>query len=489
MYYIGIDLGTSLIKCMLMDEAGRVCGLVSGPVTTLYPQPGWSEQEPDAWWETTKSLLKELISGYPAEEIAGIGLSGQMHGLVILDEEDQVIRPAILWNDARTGKEVTYLNEVIGRENLSHYTANIAFAGFTAPKILWLRKNEPENFRRIRKVLLPKDYLSYRLTGVYATDYSDASGTLLLDVQHRCWSPVMLQLCSLKEEQMPKLYESYAPIGTLTPEIAAELGLTTGVKVAAGASANAAAAIGTGTVGDDQCNISLGSSGTLFISSTDFMVDKFNALHSFDHADGNYHLLGCMLCAESARTWWMEDVLQAHGTEGEPKITEEDLGRNQVWFVPYLMGERSPHNDPDARGTFIGMRMDSSRKDMSQAVLEGVAFAIRDSMEIARSLGFSISHSTISGDGARIGIWQKILANVLNVRLEQVANEEGACFGAAILAAVACGAYTDVESAADILVHIENVIEPDPEIVARYEECYFRYREIYPVLKPLYAIL
>ncbi len=311
-----------------------------------------------------------------------------MHGLVVLDEHDQVIRPAILWNDGRTAREVDYLNQTVGKDKLSAWTANIAFAGFTAPKVLWMREHEPENFARIKKVMLPKDYINYILTGVHCTDYSDASGMLLLDVEHKRWSKEMLDLCGLTEDQMPKLFESYEAVGTLKPDVAAQLGLSPEVKVCAGAGDNAAAAVGTGTVGDGACNISLGTSGTIFISSEKFGVDPNNALHAFAHADGHYHLMGCMLSAASCNKWLMEDVFQTkdYGAEQAP-ITPDKLGNNHVFFLPYLMGERSPINDTNARGTFVGMTMDTTRSDLTQAMLEGVAFAIRDSLEVARSLG------------------------------------------------------------------------------------------------------
>lgn len=286
MLYAGVDLGTSAVKLLLMDGEGKIRKIVSKEYPLYFPHPGWSEQKPEDWFEQTMEGLKELLEGSDKSELAGISFGGQMHGLVILDKEDQVIRPAILWNDGRTSEETDYLNQTIGKEKLSEYTANIAFTGFTAPKVLWVKKNEPENFEKIEKIMLPKDYLAYRLSGVHCTDVSDASGMLLLDVKNRCWSEEMLEICGIRKEQMPKIFESYEAVGTLLPEIAEELGVSTEVKVVAGAGDNAAAAVGTGTVGDGMCNISLGTSGTIFISSEKFGVDKFNALHAFAHADG-----------------------------------------------------------------------------------------------------------------------------------------------------------------------------------------------------------
>lgn len=289
MYYIGVDLGTSAVKLLLMEADGSIKNIVSKEYPLSFPNPGWSEQKPEDWWNAVVAGIKELTDGFEKDKVAGISFGGQMHGLVILDSEDNVIRPAILWNDGRTTKETNYLNNVIGKDKLSQYTANIAFAGFTAPKILWVKENEPKNFKKIAKIMLPKDYIAYKMTGVHSCDYSDASGMLLMDVKNKCWSKEMMEICDVKEEQLPKLYESFEVTGNLTESAAAELGLTTNCKIAAGAGDNAAAAVGTGTVGDGGCNISLGTSGTIFISSKEFGVDKFNALHSFAHADGNYH--------------------------------------------------------------------------------------------------------------------------------------------------------------------------------------------------------
>ena len=408
-----------------------------------------------------------------------------MHGLVVLDKEDKVIRPAILWNDGRTGEETDYLNQVIGKDKLSEYTANIAFAGFTAPKILWMKNKEPENFAKIEKIMLPKDYLAYKLSGVHCTDVSDASGMLLLDVKNRCWSDEMCEICGIRKEQLAQIFESYEVVGTLLPEIAEELGLSADVKVIAGAGDNAAAAVGTGTVGDGMCNISLGTSGTIFISSRSFCVDSNNALHAFAHADGKYHLMGCMLSAASCNKWWMDDII---GTSDYAKEQAEitGLGENHVFFLPYLMGERSPHNNPNARGTFIGMTMDTTRADMTQAVLEGVAFALRDSFEVAKSLGIHIERTKICGGGAKSPLWKKIMANVLGIKVDMIESEEGPGYGGAILAAVGCGEFASVEEAADKLVKVVGTVEPDPELTAKYEERYQQFRQIYPACKELF---
>ena len=488
MYYIGVDLGTSAVKLLLMEGSGKICNIVSKEYPLFFPHPGWSEQNPEDWFAQSMEGIKELTEGIDRKEVAGIGFGGQMHGLVTLDKDDNVIRPAILWNDGRTGEETEYLNTVIGKEKLSQYTANIAFAGFTAPKILWMQKHEPENFKKVVKIMLPKDYLAYRLSGSFCTDVSDASGMLLLDVKNRCWSKEMLEICHITEEQLPKLYESWQVVGNLKAEVAKELGFSEDVKVVAGAGDNAAAAVGTGTVGDGQCNISLGTSGTIFISSKTFGVDSNNALHSFDHADGYYHLMGCMLSAASCNKWWMDEIIGTKDYAQEQKAITK-LGENHVYFLPYLMGERSPHNNPDARGTFIGLTMDTTREDMTQAVLEGVAFAIRDSFEVAKSLGIQIERTKICGGGAKSPLWRRMIANVLNIKVDRIESEEGPALGGAMLAAVACGVFSSVEEAAEKIVRVTETIEPEPELVEKYERQYQKFAKIYPTVKDLFTEL
>ena len=334
--------------------------------------------------------------------------------------------------------------------------------------------------------MLPKDYLAYRLTGTFCTDVSDASGMLIFDVKNKCWSEEMLKICGIRKDQVAKIYESYECVGTLKPEVAALLKLPESVRVAAGAGDNAAAAVGTGTVGDGQCNISLGTSGTIFVSSEKFCVDSNNAIHAFAHANGKYHLMGCMLSAASCNKWWMDEIIGTKDYAGEQeKITK--LGENHVFFLPYLMGERSPHNNPDARGTFIGMSMDTTRDDMTQAVLEGVAFAIRDSFEIARSLGIPITRTKICGGGAKSPLWRKIVANVLGIPVDIMKSEEGPGLGGAMLAAVVCGEYTSVEDAASHIVKVVDTVEPDPDLVKKYDEKYQKFAKIYPALKDIYS--
>ena len=489
-YYIGIDLGTSAMKLLLVRADGEILNTVTKEYPLEFPKNGWSQQNPEDWKKALFEGIPELLLGFEVSLVKGIGAGGQMHGLVVLDENDEVIRPAILWNDGRTEKEVEYLNESVGKDKLSEMTANIAFAGFTAPKILWLKENEPKNFARISKIMLPKDYVNYILTGIHSCDYSDASGMLLLDVKNKCWSSKMLEICSVKEEQLPRLFESYEVIGKVLPEIAKMLGLPEGVIVCAGAGDNAAAAVGTGVVGEGGCNISLGTSGTVFISSEKFGVDETNSLHAFAHADGGWHLMGCMLSAASCNKWLMEDILNTTDYEGEQaKITEDMLGENDVYFLPYLMGERSPINDTNARGTFIGMTMNTKREELTLAVLEGVAFAIRDSVEVAKSLGIEINSSKLCGGGAKSPLWRRILANVLNIELEIPKTEQGPGMGGAMLAMVALGEYDTVSDAAKHLTSVSCVIKPDRELAEKYEKKYQKFRKIYPACKSLFAEL
>lgn len=484
MQYIGIDLGTSSVKLLLMQQDGKLLSSISKEYPVSYPKPGWSEQNPEDWLRQTLAGFAELLSSEHADKsrIRGIGIGGQMHGLVALDQNDQVIRPAILWNDGRTEQETAFLNTEIGKIQLSEYTGNIAFAGFTAPKLLWMKKHEKEKFETINKIMLPKDYLVYMLTGAFTTDVSDASGMLLLDVKNRQWSEEMLAICGIQEQMLPAVHESYEISGYVKTEILESLGLAGSIAVVAGAGDNAAAAIGTGTVENGSCNISIGTSGTLFVASDTFRIGENNAIHAFGHANGKYHLMGCMLSAASCLKWWLEDILNTEDYQGEQKDIK-GLGDNPVYFLPYLMGERSPHNDPNVRGAFLGLGMDTTRTQMLQAVLEGVAFALKDSLEIARSLGIEIEKTKLCGGGAKSPIWQEILANILDLNVELLETEEGPALGGAILAAVACGEYATVEAAAKAIVKIKKTIVPRKVLVEVYQKKYEVFRKLYPALK------
>lgn len=482
--YLGIDLGTSGTKILLVSACGEVLKEITKNYGVCYPKEGWSEQSPELWLDAAYEGVRELMEGEDASEVKGISFGGQMHGLVILDGNGEVIRPCILWNDGRTQAQTDYLNNVIGKENLSKYTGNIAFAGFTAPKILWVKENEPENFAKIAKIMLPKDYLAYKLTGVHSTDYSDASGMLLLDVENKRWSDEMCGICSVKKEWLPTLYESYDVIGTLTEEAAEKLGLSADVIVTAGAGDNAAAAIGTGTVGGGACNISLGTSGTIFISGDKFGVDDKNALHSFAHADGKWHLMGCILSAASCRKWWLEDILGSSDYAGDENDAAE--GESGIIYLPYLMGERSPHNDVNAKGAFIGLGAASTKGQMSRAVMEGVAFALKDCMAIAVSQGIDVRKTRICGGGAKSALWKQIVADVLEIPVESPVTEQGPAYGAAILAMVGAGEYGDVIAAAEKLVKTKETVYPSDNL-EYYRKKYKNFRALYPALKEIFA--
>lgn len=485
--YIGIDLGTSSVKLMLVDGDGQIRNTITKNYSVHYPRRDWSEQNASDWWCAVCEALPELLEGFDGQAVQGIGVAGQMHGLVVLDNNDNVIRPTILWNDGRTHKETAYLNEVIGKKKLFEQTGNIAFAGFTAPKLLWLRENEPENFARISKIMLPKDYINYSLTGTHCTDYSDAAGMLLLDVKNKRWSKEMLDICGIDESQMPRLYESFEVVGCIRQNLAERFGINPRAVVVAGAGDNAAAAIGTGTVGNGKCNISLGTSGTIFVSSDRFLGNEKQAVHSFCHSDGGYHLMGCILSAASCNKWFCEEVLRTadYGAE-EANISYDKLGKNEVFFVPYLMGERSPINDTNATGIFIGLRPNTSRADMYQAVLEGVAFAIKDNLQIIEQFGIDVRSSCLCGGGAKSKLWREILANVLDIELNIPVTEQGPGYGSVILAMVGTGRFDSVKTASDKVFEIKETVTPSKELSILYANRYEKYRKIYPAVKELY---
>lgn len=489
MYFIGIDIGTTSVKLIAIDEQGSVVRSAVRDYPIYFPKTLWSEQNPEDWWSRTIDGLKELIADLDKDEIKAVSFSGQMHGLVVLDEKDQVIRPAILWNDQRTEQECRYLNEVIGQQIISDWTGNLALTGFTAPKVLWLRRNEPEHFARVKKIMLPKDYVAYKMSGAFATDMSDASGTLYLDVKNRKWSAQMLELLGISEEQLPKLYESYQTVGTLKKELTGELGLNETVQVVIGGGDQAVAAVGGGVVEADSCSLSLGTSGVVFASTDRFFVDENNSLHSFCHANGKYHQMGVTLAAAASLKWWVEEVNRSADFDGLLKEAEEAEIDDQVFFLPYLMGERTPHNDPNCRGTFIGMNMTHQRKHLTRAVLEGVAFSLRDTFEIMKKMGIGISRISINGGGAKSRLWCSIISDVLNVKVVKLNTNEGPAYGAAILAAVGHGLFDTVESACSTFVKITETIEPDAGRAAQYDKKYEKFREIYPATRELFVKL
>ncbi len=489
MYFIGIDIGTTSVKIIAIDEKGNVVKSLSKDYPIYFPKPLWSEQNPEDWWSQTYSGLKELTAGLDKNQVEAISFSGQMHGLVTLDEKDQVIRPAILWNDQRTEKECIYLNEEIGQKKISRWTGNRALTGFTAPKVLWMRENEPDNFVRISKLMLPKDYLAYRMSGVFATDMSDASGTLYLDVKNRTWSKPMIELLGVSEEMLPELYESYETVGTIKRELARELGLKDSVKIVIGGGDQAVAAIGGGVVGNEACSLSLGTSGVVFAATDSFFADEMNSLHSFCHANGKYHLMGVTLAAAASLKWWVEEVNKSGDFDGMLMEAEEAGIKDDVFYLPYLMGERTPHNDPYCRGTFIGMNMTHQRKHLTRAVLEGVAFSLRDTFEIMKGMGISIPTISINGGGAKSRLWCSIIADVLNARVVKLNTNEGPAYGAAILAAVGAGFFESVDAACGAFIKITESIEPNENNVELYNQKYEKYKEIYPATKELFRKL
>lgn len=473
--YLGIDLGTSAVKLLAVTGRGEIAGEADESYPAIYPASGMCEQSPYDWIAAISCAMRKLDLG--KGDVLGIAVGGQMHGSVVLDGEGRSVRPCILWNDGRAHEETKYLNETVGEKALIRMTGNIAFAGFTAPKLMWIKRHEPENFARIRKIMLPKDYVVYRLTGSFTTDMSDASGTLLYDVGRGAWSEEMCRICSADRDMLPEALRSFEIAGRLSKEGAELLGLETGIPVMAGAADNAAAATGTGAVGTDGCNISLGTSGTVFIC-TDGYRQGGGEMHSFRHADGGYHLMGCMLSAAECNRWWTQSVCRSDYASEQADMPAP--GSAGVLFLPYMMGERSPHNDTDARSAFIGMRPSTTRAEMGLAVMEGVSFGLRDILERA---GVRVGRARICGGGARSALWRKITASALGLTLETVATEKGPAYGAALLAMTGCGEYNSLKAACDACVKVTGEIPPDDELRARYDELYKIYAGLYPALR------
>ena len=489
MNFMGVDLGTSSVKIIVMDESGQVTASISKEYNVSYPKIGWAEQNPEDWWKATRDGIRDLlrISDIDGTTVSGIGFSGQMHGLVLLDRDGIVLRPAILWCDQRTQEECDYLNNEIGRDKISQYTGNMALTGFTAPKLLWVKKHEKEIFARVAHVLLPKDYIRYKLTGVYATDVSDASGMLMLDVKERKWSREMLAILDIKEECLPRVYESFEVTGKLTKEAAECTGLTEETVVVGGAGDQSAGAVGTGVVENGILSVALGTSGVVFANSDNYEVDEANRLHSFCHSNGRWHQMGVMLSAASCLKWWVEDINKDVEGDAFEKLLSEageaPVGSRGLVFLPYLMGERTPYNNPDARGVFLGLNITSSRGDMTRSVLEGVCFGLRDSLEILKSLKIPVEAVRVSGGGSASQLWRQILADVFGVKVQIVNSKEGPAYGAAILAAVGCGLYRTVDEACKKLIKVKAAVDPIPENILEYDKVYRIYTGLYPILK------
>jgi xylulokinase len=468
---VGLDVGTTGVKALALSADGDVLARAEESYELSTPQPGWSEQDPEDWWQAAQRALATL-GGEPT----AIGLSGQMHGLVVLDEQEQVLRPAILWNDQRTEAECIEIEERVGLARLIALTGNRALTGFTAPKLLWLRRHEPDTFARIAHVLLPKDYVRLRLTGERAIDVADASGTLLFDVAERRWSDEMLDALELDAGWLPRSLESPAVSG----ETAA------GVPVAAGAGDQAAAAVGVGVDRPGPVSVVLGTSGVVFAALPAFAADPQARVHAFCHAvPGAWHAMGVMLSA-AASLQWLRNTLAAGGYD-------ELLGDAETWppgtegltFLPYLTGERTPHADPHARAAFAGLTSRHDRGALVRAVLEGVAYGLRDSLELLRELGVEPHAGHVSGGGARSELWLRILASVLNLPIQRTAADEGSAYGAALLGGVAAGVFADVHEAVSTCVRLVDTIEPDPQWVDVYERGYRRFQQLYPALRPL----
>jgi xylulokinase len=468
---IGLDVGTTGVKALALDPAGNVVARAEAEYPLATPRPGWAEQDPEDWWRAAERCLAEVGGG----NVVGIGLSGQMHGLVPLDEAERVIRPAILWNDQRTGAECAEIEQRLGLGRLLELTGNRALPGFTAPKLLWLRRHEPEAFARLRHVLLPKDYVRLRLTGEHAIDVADASGTLLLDVAARRWSDEVLATLELDPAWLPPVLES--------PDVSGRT--AAGVPVAAGAGDQAAAALGVGVVDPGPASVVLGTSGVVFAALPAFRADAEGRVHVFCHAvPGGWHAMGVMLSAAGSLQWFRDRF--APGTSFDALLAEAAVwppGAEGLLFAPYLAGERTPHADPDARAAFVGLELRHDRGALCRAVLEGVAYGLRDSLELLRALGVEVTAGRVSGGGARGRLWLEIVASILGVPLELTAVEEGSAYGAALLGGVAGGVFPDVRTAVEQCVRVRETIEPDPAWRAAYEDGYARFRRLYAATK------
>lgn len=493
-YLLGIDVSTTATKALLMDETGRVVAVASSEYDYQTPQPLWTEQEPALWWEAGIQSIRQVLheSGVDAGDIRGIGLTGQMHGLVLLDEQGNVLRPAILWNDQRTSAQCDTIRTLLGKDRLVQITGNDALTGFTAPKILWVKENEPEYFERTRQILLPKDFMRFRLTGEYATDKAGAAGTLLMNVRRRDWSRDLLDALEIREEWLPPTHEGTEVTGTVSRAAAQLTGLREGTPVVAGGGDQAAQAVGVGAIREGIIAVTLGTSGVVFASANEPFIEPEGRLHAFCHAVPNrWHLMGVMLSAAGSLRWYRDTV--APGTDFPDLIAEAEnvpAGADGLLFLPYLTGERTPHPDPNVRGSFVGLTVRHGRPQMTRAVLEGVAFGLRDNFNLMRRAGLPLPDQVrISGGGARSPIWRQIIADILNTELVTVNTTEGAAFGAALLAAVGTGVWSSVDAACDATIRVGEKTEPNVDAGPTYTFFHQRYQELYPALKEHYESL
>ncbi|MCS7248173.1 MAG: xylulokinase [Anaerolineales bacterium] len=491
MYFCGIDVSTTATKALLVNEEGEVIATATKEYSFETPKPLWSEQHPDLWWEATRVALRSVLqqSGINSSEIGAIGLTGQMHGLVLLDRQGNVLRPAILWNDQRTQKQCEEIHERLGRERFIQITGNPALTGFTAPKILWVKENEPEIFARVAHILLPKDYVRYRLTGQFAMDKADGAGTVLMDLGRRAWSEEILEALEIPIDWMPTLFEGTEITGEITKEASQVTGLTAGTPVVGGGGDQAAQAVGVGSVTEGIVALTLGTSGVVFDSTDHPFIEPEGRLHAFCHAaPGKWHLMGVMLSAAGSLRWFHDSFAPSLSYEElvEP-AAQIPIGCEGLLFLPYLTGERTPYPDPFARGAFVGLTVRHSLAHCVRAVLEGVAFGLRDSFELIRSVGMTpLKQVRLSGGGAKSLLWRQILADVLNTELVTVNTTEGAAFGAALLAAVGARKFPDITTACEQIVRITGCISPNQAAVEQYEAIYPLYRELYSTLKPRY---
>ncbi|MHB0859181.1 MAG: xylulokinase [Anaerolineae bacterium] len=498
-YLIGLDVGTSGAKALLVDESGAVRASVTVEYDYQTPQPLWAEQDPRQWWQASAAAIRGLLhkESVATEEIAAIGLTGQMVGLVALDAAGEPVRPCIMWNDQRSGAQCEAITSMLGFERLMALTSNPVLPGFVAPKVLWVREHEPDAFQRIAHILLPKDYVRFRLTGEYATEVSDASGTSLFDVVHRRWSQEMLDILKIPANWLPRCYESPEVTGTLTSLAAEATGLPAGIPVVGGAGDQPAQAVGSGIVEPGVVSVTTGTSGVVFTATPGPSVHPQGLLHAFCHAMPDaWYLMGVMLSAGGSLRWYRDVLAQAEksvawlaGRDPYELLTAEaeqaPVGSEGLLFLPYLSGERTPHVDPYARGAWLGLTTRHDRRHLVRAVLEGVAFGLRDSLELVHGLGAPVQQIRASGGGARSTLWRQIQADVFGTELVTVNETEGAAYGAAILAAVGVGIFPSVACACRALFRVETHTQPVPTHVARYNELYALYRQAYPVLKPL----
>ena len=496
-YLLGIDIGTSGSKAVLIDEGGAVLASATGDYPMYTPRPLWAEQDPRDWWSATVSAIGQVLQtgGVKGDDVASVGLTGQMHGLVLLDERGEVLRPCIMWNDQRTGPQCEEITQRLGLPRLLELIANPVLPGFTAPKIVWVRENEPEVYSRAAHVLLPKDYARYRLTGQYATEVSDASGTALLDVRNRRWSDEMLAALDIPGQWLPECYESVVPSAVISQAAADETGLKVGTPVVGGGGDQAAGGIGSGIVRQGVISVTLGTSGVVFAATESFLLEPEGRLHAFCHAvPGRWHLMGVMLSAAGSLRWFRDALGQVElGTAASEGRDVYDLlceeaatappGSEGLVFLPYLSGERTPYPDPDARGVFFGLTLRHGREHMVRSVLEGVAYGLRDSLELMRGMGVEITQVRAAGGGVRSPLWRQILADVFNSEIVLTNVTEGAPYGAALIAGAGAGIYRDVEEACAQTIRITDRVEPSRD-VAVYEDYFPIYRSLYPRLAP-----